>query len=141
MKTKQIARSIKYFYYTAIGIQIIAFLSIAFKWINVMSDTVNIPLSVQRYALLLTLISIPGALKLFFIIMKKNNRPEDEKATYSFYVRAFTVRFSILFLVASINIILFAFSLSQNFLLCTLITFTAYLFTSPSVNYLNEHEA
>lgn len=141
MKTKAMIQSLKYLFYTAFGIQVIVFVSIAFKWIDLSREAIIVPIAMERYALLLTLVSIPAALKLFFIIMKKNKHPEDESTTNNIYVKAFIARFGILFLVASINILLFAFSFMQNFLLCTLITFTAYLFTYPSTNYLVKNEA
>lgn len=141
MKLESMIQSLKYLFYIAFGIQIIVFVSIAFKWIDLSSEAVTVPVTIERYALLLTLVSIPVALKLFFFIMKKNKNPEDESTTNNIYVKAFITRFGILFLVASINIILFAFSLNQNFMLCTLVTFTAYLFTYPSANYLMSNEA
>lgn len=141
MKLELIIQSLKYLFYIAFGIQIIVFVSIAFKWIDLSRESIIVPVVIERYALLLTLVSIPAALKLFFIIMKRNKHPEDESATNNIYVKAFIARFGILFLVASINILLFAFSFNQNFLLCTLVTFTAYLFTYPSTNYLMNNEA
>ena len=137
MKSNSTISSLKYLFHIAIGIQIVLFVSIAFKWINLMPDSANISLTLERYVLLLTLVSIPGALKLFSIIMKKNKHLENKDMTNTIYIKAFIVRFGILFLVASINILLFAFSYNQNFLLCTLVTFTAYIFTYPSMNYLN----
>ena len=141
MKLESMIQSLKYLFYIAFGIQIIVFVSIAFKWIDLSSEAVTVPVTIERYALLLTLVSIPVALKLFFFIMKKNKNPEDESTTNNIYVKAFITRFGILFLVASVNILLFAFSLNQNFMLCTLVTFTAYLFTYPSANYLMSNEA
>ena len=128
--------SLKYLFYIAFGIQVIVFISITFKWIDLSREAIVVPVAIERYALLLTLVSIPAALKLFFYIMKRNKELQDENATNTVYVRAFIVRFGILFLIASINIILFAFSFNQNFMLCTLITFTAYLFTYPSTKHL-----
>lgn len=141
MKLESMIHSLKYLFYIAFGIQIIVFVSIAFKWIDLSSEAVIVPVTIERYALLLTLVSIPVALKLFFFIMKRNKNPEDESTTKNIYVKAFVTRFGILFLVASINILLFAFSFNQNFMLCTLVTFTAYLFTYPSANYLMSNEA
>lgn len=141
MKSESMINSLKYLFYIAFGVQVIVFVSIAFKWINLSSEVIIVPVAIERYALLLTLVSIPAALKLFFFIMKSNKHPENERATNNIYMKAFIARFGILFLVASINILLFAFSFNQNFLLCTLVTFTAYLFTYPSTNYLINTEA
>lgn len=137
MKSNSTVSSLKYLFHIAIGVQIALFVSIAFKWVNLIPDSINISLTLERYVLLLTLVSIPGALKLFSIIMKKNKHIENKDVTNTIYTKAFIVRFGILFLVASINILLFAFSYNQNFMLCTLVTFTAYIFSYPSMNYLN----
>lgn len=136
MKIQSVIQRLKHFFYFAVVIQVILLLSVAFKLINLMPDAANVSLTLERYALLITLISIPGAMKLFSIIMKGNKHPGNEYITSILYIKAFTVRFSILFLVACINIFLFALSFNQNFLLLTLATFTAYLFTYPSDNYL-----
>lgn len=136
MKSESMISSLKYLFYIVFGIQVIVFVSVAFKWIDLSSEAIVVPVAIERYALLLTLVSIPAALKLFFYIMKRNKELQDGNATNTVYVRAFIVRFGILFLIASINIILFAFSFNQNFMLCTLITFTAYLFTYPSTKHL-----
>lgn len=140
MKSSSIIPFLKRLFYIAIGVQVILFVTIAFKWINLMTDSANISLTLERYVLLLTLVSIPGALKLFSIIMKKNEHLGDKEIRNTIYIKAFIVRFVILFLVASINILLFAFSYNQNFLLCTLVTFTSYIFIYPSMDYINVNE-
>ncbi|HTN68850.1 MAG TPA: hypothetical protein VLZ33_05245 [Dysgonamonadaceae bacterium] len=138
MKVKSVVPFLKRLFYISIGAQFVFFISVAFKWIEIMPDSTDISITLERYALLVTLISIPGALKLFSVIMKKNKQPEDEKTTNAIYIKAYITRFGILFLVASINILLFAISFKQNFLLCSLVTFTTYLFCYPTANYLKE---
>ena len=140
MKTKSVIHRLKYLFYIVIVLQVIILVSFAFRWISLMPDVSNISVVLERYALLITLISIPGALKLFSIIMKGNKHPESEVQTTMLYIKAFTARFGILFLVASINILLFALSFNRNFLLCTLVIFTAYIFTYPSSNYFKANK-
>ena len=65
-----------------------------------------------------------------------NKNPNNNSITTA-YKKAFITRFGVLFLVASLNIILYAISLNQNFMLLTLITFTAYIFSYPSKGHLN----
>ena len=136
MKTRSVIQRLKYLFYFALGIQVILLINVAFKWINLMPNMANVSLTLERYALLITLLSIPGALKLFSIIMKRNKYPESEEETTMLYIKAFATRFTILFIVSSMNIFLFALSFNQNFLLLTLATFTAYIFTFPSDSYL-----
>lgn len=140
MKSETVINKLKQLFFIAIGIQVALFIAVAFRVIDIYLESAVISVVVERYALLVTLISIPGALKLFSMIMEKNEHPNDEVATTSLYIKAFIARFGILFLVASINIVLYALSLNQNYMLCTLITFTAYIFTYPSANYLRVAE-
>ncbi len=136
MKTRLVIQRLKYLFYFAVGLQVILLIGVAFKWINFMPDKTNVSLTLERYTLLLTLISIPGALKIFSIIMKTNKHRESKKEATSQYLKAFAARFTILFLVSAMNIFLFALTFNQNFLLLTLATFTAYIFTYPSDSYL-----
>lgn len=137
MKSQPDILNLKRLFYAAIGIQIALFVAIVFKVIDILAGHVVISIAVERYTLLITLIGIPGALKLFSVIMNKNRHPEDNNLATTFYKKAFIARFSILFLVASLNIVLYAISFNQNFMLLTLITFIAYIFSYPSKSYLN----
>ena len=136
MKSNLVVQYLKWLFYIVFIIQAAFLISFAFKWINILPESAFISVVIERYALLITLIGIPGALKLFSVMLKKNKYPNDEVVTTSIYIKAYLARFSILFLVASINIILYGLSLNQNYMLCTLITFTAYIFTYPSASYL-----
>ena len=136
MKSKSVVVNLKRLFYIAFFIQIAFFVSFAFKWIYILPDGASISVGVETYALLITLIGIPGALKLFSVIMDKNKHPEDDDFTTALYKKAFIARFGILFLIATLNILLYAFSFKQNFMLLTLVTFTAYSFSYPSSNFL-----
>jgi hypothetical protein len=136
MKSKSVVVNLKRLFYIAFFIQIAFFVSFAFKWIYILPDGASISVGVETYALLITLIGIPGALKLFSVMMDKNKHPEDDDFTTALYKKAFIARFGILFLIATLNILLYAFSFKQNFMLLTLVTFTAYAFSYPSTNFL-----
>ena len=136
MKSKSVVVNLKRLFYISFFIQIAFFVSFAFKWIYILPDGASISVGVETYALLITLIGIPGALKLFSVIMDKNKHPEDDDFTTALYKKAFIARFGILFLIATLNILLYAFSFKQNFMLLTLVTFTAYAFSYPSTNFL-----
>ena len=136
MKPNSIVLNLKCLFYIAFIIQVAFFISFAFKWIYILPDGASISIGLESYALLITLIGIPGALKLFSVIMNKNRHPENDILTTALYKKAFLTRFGILFLVATLNILLYAISYKQNFMLLTLITFTAYIFSYPSTNYL-----
>lgn len=132
MKQKSVFPFLKSVYFFGFAMQVIFFVAVAFKKINILPNSGDVSLTLERYVLLITLIGIPGALKLFSMIMKKNKHPENKEKTSRLYVKAYLARFGILFLIAASNIVLYAISYKQNFMLFTLITFTAYLFCYPS---------
>lgn len=138
MNSKSVTTILKRLFYTAIIIQVALFVSLTFKWINVLPESTSISIGVESWTLLITLFSIPGALKLFSVIMEKNNHPENKNITIALYKKAFLVRFGVLFFTATLNIVLYAFSYNQNFMFLTLITFIAYIFSYPSEKYLDE---
>lgn len=140
MKQESVLPFLKGVFFVAFAIQAIIFVAVAFKQINILPTNGELSLALERYVLLLTLISIPGALKLFSWIMEKNKNPESKEETTKLYVKAFLARFSILFFIASLNIILYAISYKQNFMLFTLVIFTTYLFCYPSESYLRDKE-
>lgn len=134
MNSKTLILNLKRLFYIAIIIQIAFLVTIAFKWITVFTGDTVISITLERYALLITLVGIPGALKLFSIIMNKVSKVNSILLVYK---RAFITRFGILFLVASLNIILYSISLNQNFMLLALISFIAYFFSYPSESHIN----
>ena len=135
MNSTTLILNLKRLFYIALGVQIAFLVSFAFQWISISSGSGEIPIALERYTLLITLLGIPGALKLFSVIMNKNSK--DNNSITAVYKKAFITRFGVLFLVASLNIVLYAISLNQNFMLLTLITFTAYIFSYPSEGHLN----
>lgn len=140
MNSKIVVTNLKRLFYIMFLIQVAFFVSFAFKWIYILPDGVGISVGLETYAILITLIGIPGALKLFSIMMSNNKHPHDENRTTTLYKKAFIVRFGILFFLATLNIILYALSFKQNFMLLTLVTFTAYIFSYPSTSYLKVNE-
>ncbi len=137
MKSKSLVVNLKRLFFGTFIIQAAFFVSFAFKWIVIPIDISSVSVGMESYALLFTLIGIPGALKLFSVIMNKNKHPEDVNLSTELYKKAYLARFGILFLIATLNILLYAFSYNQNFMLLTLITFTTYIFSYPSTNYLS----
>lgn len=136
MNSKTLIHNLKWLFYIAFSIQVVFFVSFAFKWIDISPTPLLQSDVLQRYALLITLLGIPGSLKLFSVIMNKNSHPADKGITTGVYKKAFITRFGILLLIATMNIVLYAISFTQNYMLLTLITFTAYIFSYPSDSYL-----
>lgn len=93
---------------------------------------VPVSITVERYALMITLIAIPVALKLFANRLKKiPGLSETEAALHSYkkisYRRLYTISG-----VTLMNILLFTFSRNPNFMWFTLVLFMIFLYCSPS---------
>lgn len=86
MKSESMINSLKYLFYIAFGIQVIVFVSVAFKWIDLSSEAIVVPVAIERYALLLTLVSIPAALKIFFLYNEKKTKSFKMKTLQTLFM-------------------------------------------------------
>lgn len=139
MATSSTLPLLKRIFYIGILIQVVMLILISFKVVNI-EQSQALSVVVERYSLLATLISVPFALKLFSVMMMKGKDMTDKAQQMALYSRAFLARYGILFAVAAINLVLFAISYNRNFLLCTLIIFTAYIFSAPSQAHITNKE-
>lgn len=84
----------------------------------------------ERYAIMLTLIAIPAALKIFSVLTEKSkNQPQAEFQKK--YIRNYVLRSAILDITALINIIGFYKYESSNFVYLAVIVMFAICFTYP----------
>ncbi|WP_101689703.1 hypothetical protein [Dysgonomonas massiliensis] len=101
---------------------------------NIESD-----IAFERYAIIITLASIPLALKLFHNMMSKTKNL-DAYATETIYKKAYFIRLGILDLAAIINIIGFHLFEATNFIYMTIVVLAAMLFCYPSSNIQKTEE-
>ena len=87
----------------------------------------------ERYAIMITIIVIPVALKLFADRLKKIQRPLDESEAGKTYKKLFSLRLYSIAGVTLMNILLYGFSLNSNFVWLTVVLFIIFLFCKPSV--------
>ena len=69
MNSKTLVSNLKGLFYIALVLQVAFFVSFAFKWIDISPTPPLVSVVLERYALLITLLGIPGSLKLFSMIM------------------------------------------------------------------------
>ncbi len=95
----------------------------------------------ERYAIILTLVAIPGALKLFSVLInKKKEQSSDQFLTD--YLKIYMLRAAILDIVVIVNLIGFYIYEASNFVYLTIVTLFAICFSFPgrSAMYKDEKE-
>lgn len=128
---KQTIKDLNIHFWTSIIVLAILFLLVIFKLISfgpIFAKTVT----VEMYAIVLTLIAIPLALKLFADKIKKIPKGTDKDKVVQTYKNAYLLRLYIINAVVLGNIVLFALSGNNNFMWLTVVSFIVYMFCKPS---------
>lgn len=118
-------------YYTSIIVLAILFLLVVFKLISFKIVTL-VTTTAEMYAIALTLIAIPVALKLFADKVKKISKGTDKNKAIRLYKNAYFLRLYIIDAVVLGNIVLFALSGNNNFMWLSVISFIVYMFCKSS---------
>ncbi len=90
-------------------------------------------LAVQQYAIILTLIAIPAALKLFAVKFKKIDKTDKIFAIQE-YKKIYFLRLYIIGFATLANIVLFALTRNNNFMWLAVISLVIYAFCKPSAD-------
>lgn len=125
-------RLLKRHYYGNIIFLAGLFLGVLLRILPFPEAAVPVSITVERYALMITLIAIPAALKLFADRLKKIPGPSETEAALHSYKKISYRRLYTISGVTLMNILLFTFSRNPNFLWFTLVLFMIFLFCSPS---------
>ncbi|MDD4799702.1 MAG: hypothetical protein WC126_04875 [Proteiniphilum sp.] len=132
-------------YYCSISILALLFLLILFHLLPLYRGCQSVGVTCERYAIMITLITIPAILKWFAHQLKKSPRPmvrRDAITRYSraYYLRHYTISAGTLF-----HIVLFGLSRNLNFFWCSVLLFMIFFFCRPSLpeleNLLEKPEA
>ena len=111
---KRTINSLKNHFYIHVSVVIVLFLLIVFNVIPLPDYSQSIGLTVQTYSIMLTLIALPGALKLYSVNVKKK-QTEDKDKTVKYYRKIFFQRLYIVSFALLLNMILFGFTRVQNY--------------------------
>lgn len=118
-------------YYLSIVVLAVLFLLVFFKVISF-----GVPFSVtttaEMYAIGITLLAIPVALKLFADKIKKIPEGTEKNETVKRYRNAWLLRMYIVNAITLGNIFLYAISRNNNFMWLAVISFIVYMFCKPS---------
>ena len=109
------------------------FLLVLLRIIPIPENFLSIGIIMERYAIMITIIAIPAALKLFADRLKKIPRPMETVEAGTKYKKLFYLRLYTLSAVMLMNIALFGFSRNSNFMWFTIVLFIIFLFCRPSL--------
>ncbi|SCD19449.1 putative membrane protein [Proteiniphilum saccharofermentans] len=119
-------------YYGNIILLAVIFLFSIFSMIPLFADRQAISATLERYAIMITIIAIPASLKFFVDRLKKSACPVDIPTASNKYKNISFIRLYTISTVALMNIFLFNISRNMNFFWFTVVLFIVFLFCKPS---------
>lgn len=87
---------------------------------------------VERYIIVITIMAIPGILKLFSVLLRKVPKEARPEIVFSKYKKAYYTRLYTIGLLTLINIFLYDYSGNLNFFWITAVLFILYIYCKPS---------
>ncbi|MBK5196166.1 MAG: hypothetical protein JJE08_09110 [Proteiniphilum sp.] len=123
-------------YYVNIISLALLFLLILFRVIPLFRESDIIGVTMERYAIMISIIAIPLALKYFAHRLKKIPRPAETYITVRKYKNASYLRLYTISAVTLLNILLFGFSRNTNFMWITVVLFIIFFYCKPSYTEL-----
>lgn len=124
-------KRLKIHYFVHVSVAILLFVLVYFRVFAFAELSSNISLYVQQYAIILTLIALPAALKIYSNKIKKIQKTDRNIAIQSFrriyFTRLYLVGFAVF-----INVLLYGMTRIQNFAWLAVISMAVYAFCLPS---------
>lgn len=131
-------RLLRMHYFIHIAALALFFLLVLFRVLPIFPDGQSVSVVLERYAIMVSIIAVPLALKLFAEKIKKIPVGIDLATAVKKYKSAFFMRLYIVSAVTLGNVLLFAFSRNTNFLWMTVVLFVVFVFCKPSFPELIE---
>ena len=113
-------------------ILVILFLLAMFKLTPFFAEKQIVNIIIERYIIVITIIAIPGILKLFANLLAKVSHNANTDFVINKYKRAFYIRLYTISTLALINIILYDYSGNLNFFWITTVLFILFIYCKPS---------
>lgn len=132
MIQEQVIKHLKLHYWGNIAFLAILFLIILFKVLPFFNEPQPLSVTIERYAIVVTIIAIPAALKLFSNLLKKVPENESFKTKTDKYRSASYLRLYTISAITLLNIILFGYSRNMNFMWFVVVLFIVFMFCRPS---------
>ncbi|MCE5205995.1 MAG: hypothetical protein LLF80_07845 [Porphyromonadaceae bacterium] len=109
------------------------FFLVLFRGIPFPENILSVGVTMEQYAIMITIIAIPAALKLFAVQLKKIPRPMEAVEAGKKYKKISYLRLYTLSAVTLMHIVLLGFSRNSNFIWFTIVLFIIFLFCRPSL--------
>lgn len=113
-------------------ILVVFFILAMFKLTPFFIEKQIVNVTIERYIIVITIIAIPGILKLFANILKKVPPGANIDFAISKYKQAFYTRLYTISSLSLINIILYDYSGNMNFFWITTVLFLLFIYCKPS---------
>ena len=113
-------------------ILIVLFLLAMFNLIPFFTEKQLVNIVLERYIIVVTIIAIPGILKLFATLLNKVPQESDVDIAISQYKKAFYIRLYTISTLSLINIFLYDYSGNMNFFWITTVLFLLFIYCKPS---------
>ncbi|HOO95321.1 MAG TPA: hypothetical protein PLH60_04730 [Proteiniphilum sp.] len=123
-------------YWIILSSLVLLLLLILFQLIPFWQESRPVSIILERYLIVVTLIAIPLALKMFASRLKKDPLPLTGEDARGRYKSASLWRLYILTAVTLFHLLLFGISRNMNFFWFTIVLFTVFLFCRPSYQEL-----
>lgn len=123
---------LRYHYRSNIIILLVLFILAMFKLTPFFAEKQIVNITIERYIIVVTIIAIPGILKLFAHLLSKVSQGADIDYAISKYKQAYYARLYTISLLSLLNIILYDFSGNMNFFWITTILFLLFIYCKPS---------
>lgn len=127
---------LKRHYYGNIILLVVVFLLLLFRIIPLFTDGQPVGITVERYAIMITIIAIPVSLKFFAHRLKKISRPLETVVATEKYKNASFLRLYTISVVTLIHILLFGITRNMNFFWFIVVLFIVLLYCKPSYEEL-----
>ncbi len=113
-------------------ILVVLFLLAMFKLTPFFAEKQIVNIIIERYIIVITIIAIPGILKLFAHLLSKVPQGVDIDLAIDKYKKAFYTRLYTISSLSLINIILYDYSGNMNFFWITTVLFLLFIYCKPS---------
>ena len=125
-------KKLKQQYWISIAVLTVYFLLILFDLTHHFFEKVEISVVLERYVIVISIIAIPVALKLFADTIKRAPPTSNIDLVIKKYIKASNIRLYTINAVTLMNIILYSLSRNMNFFWITIVFFIVYIFCKPS---------
>ncbi|MGI6073526.1 MAG: hypothetical protein ACOYEA_02645 [Fermentimonas sp.] len=133
----KVAKHLKMHYWTHLVVLALLFIAVLFKLVSFVEEPLTANVSLEMFAIIITIVVIPTALKMYAVMLEKLTKDDGFEERVKRYKQASYMRLYSVSAVSLMNIILFAFYRNNNFMWLAILIFVVYIFCKPSYEELH----